>query len=190
VNQSARVSSIDALAAFRVALLKFADDAMDGLTGLRLESRRGAEWVEVDRVRYWPAQARKASDDVNSARINLERCELAVRAEDRRSCYDEKKALERAKQRVRLCDEKVRTTKKWARVVVQEARDFLGELSKLEHFLDSDLPRAVAILEKMIASLSRYAETTTSLDQAPPPSSIDAATTNKDVDKPASDGGG
>ena len=112
MNQSARVGSIDAIVAFRAALLQFAEVCDESLTSLALESRRGAERIEVERTAYWPAQARKASDDLNSARIALERCEQAIRPEDRRSCYEEKLALENARRRLRLCEEKSRVAKK------------------------------------------------------------------------------
>ena len=173
MNQSARVGSIEALAAFRAALIRFAEECQDGATSLRLESRRGAEWVEVEQSRYWPQQAREANDAVHSARVNLERCELAVRPEDRRSCYEEKKALEAARRRVRLCEEKVRTVRKWAQIMNQEAREFHGEIARLEHYLESDLPRAIAMLERMITALEKYATST-----APPPTSSSSSPTS------------
>ena len=158
MNQQARVSSLDALAAFRAALLRFGDVCSDSIVSLQLEARRAAEWVEVDRAAYWPAQYRRANDDHHSARVNLERCELSVGPDDHRSCYEEKKAVEAAKRRMRLCEEKVRVSRHWAQVINHETRDFLGDLSQLQHYLESDLPKAVALLEKMLLALERYSE--------------------------------
>ena len=124
MNSTARVSSIDALAAFREALIRFGDACADSVVSLQMESRRGAEWIEVERVAYWPAQARQASDDRKSAEINLERCEQAIRPSDRRSCYEQKKAVEQAKARMGLCEEKVRVVRKWAPQINQAQARF------------------------------------------------------------------
>ena len=66
------------------------------------------DWIEHDRARYWPHEARKASDAMAAARSELERQELAIRQEDKRSCYEARLALEQAKRRLRMAEEKVR----------------------------------------------------------------------------------
>ena len=38
------------------------------LIALELEARRPGEWIDGDRARYWPHQARRASDQVTEAR--------------------------------------------------------------------------------------------------------------------------
>ena len=100
--QTANVTSLDALRNLRAALVRFAADVEAALVALELEARRPVEWVEGDRSRYWPQQARKASELVSEARLALERCELRISGEDARYCYDERKALEKAKRRLRL----------------------------------------------------------------------------------------
>jgi hypothetical protein len=157
---SANVSSIDALAAVKAALLRFQTDVASALVTLEIEGRRPQEWIEQDRARYWPAQMRKASDDLNSARINLERCELAIRPDDKRSCYDEKKAFENAKRRLRLCEEKVQLVRQWRVKIQKEVEEFLVQVSKLQWYMESDYLRGVAQLERMIASLERYVQST------------------------------
>lgn len=168
MNQQARVS-LEALDEFRAALLRFGDICNDAITTLQLEARRAAEWVEVDRAAYWPAQYRSASDNHRSAQVSLERCELSVGPDDHRSCFEEKKAVEQTKQRMRLCEEKVRTARHWAEMINHETRDFLGDLSRLRHYLESDLPKAVALLEKLLGALERYAQTPPATE-APPES--------------------
>ena len=94
---------------------------------------------------------------MSEARIALERCELAIDPDDRRGCYDEKKALQKAKQRQRLCEEKVQVVRKWLMKVKHEADEFSMQTAKMTHSLDADLPRAVASLARMAMSLEKYA---------------------------------
>lgn len=166
--RAANITSTEAVRRMRVALQQFRAAAQDALVQLELESRRPVEWIEQDRIRYWPEQVRKASDAVNSARIALERCELAIRPEDKRSCYDEKKAFENAKLRLRLTESKVQAVRRWRVKVKKEVEEFQVQLARMQWFLDSDFLRAIAALERMAEALDRY--TQSGEPQNPPPS--------------------
>ena len=153
-----QVTSIDALRHFKLALEEFQTESRDAVTQLLLEMRRGVDWIEHDRTRYWPRAMQQASDAVVEARNNLERAELAIRPEDKRSCYELKILLEKAKRRLRLTEDKVRAVRRWRIAVQREADDFHGHLSKFANYLDTDLPRALAALERMAVALDRYTE--------------------------------
>jgi hypothetical protein len=128
------------------------------VTQLLLEMRRAVDWIEHDRARYWPREMQRASDALLQARNDLERCEMSLRPEDKRSCYEQKIAVEKAKRRMRLTEDKVRAVRRWRVAVQREADDFQGQLAKLASCLDMDIPRAVAVLERMAAALDRYTE--------------------------------
>ena len=110
-----------------------------------------------ERVETIGGEARRASDRVSEARIALERCELSIDPDDRRGCYDEKKVLQKAKQRLRLCEEKVSVVHKWLMKVKHEADEFSMQTAKMTHTLDADLPRASASLARMAKALEKYA---------------------------------
>ena len=153
-----QITSIDALRHFKLALDEFQTEAREAVTQLLLEMRRGVDWIEHDRARYWPRAMQAASDAVVEARNNLERAELALRAEDKRSCYELKIILEKAKRRLRLTEDKVRAVRRWRIAVQREADKFHGHLAKFGNCLDMDLPRALAALERMAVALDRYTE--------------------------------
>lgn len=155
---SARVKSVDEIQVFRVALLEFGHDAGDALGILLWEVRKVIEWIEHDRSQYWPAQVRKASDELVQARTDLERCELAIRPDDRSPCTEQKKALERAKSRLRYCEQKVETVRHWKRTLHHEINEFQGRLRKLANFLEADIPRAVAALDRILKALDHYTQ--------------------------------
>lgn len=159
MNQSANVTSIDAIRAFREALVKFEANARDAVTSLELEIRRAVNWIEVDRRRYWPAQVKQASEGLSQARNALERCQLKYGSEEAPSCYEQKKDYERAKRRLRYCEEQVRNVKRWTQVIRHEMTQFNGQMAQMTLCVDSDLPRAIAAIANMLNALERYATT-------------------------------
>ena len=158
MSGNAKISSIDVLRAIKVAIQQFEFEANLALTTLEMEGRRPVEWIEHDRSRYWPREVRKASDALSEARIALNRCELAISPEDKRSCIDERKALEKAKKRLRLCEIKVEAVNRWRLQIKKEAEGLQVHISKLKRFLDIDLASAVAALERMASALESYVQ--------------------------------
>ncbi len=158
MNRAARVTSIDAVRAFRLALLEFADSIEDALTGLDLEARRGVDWIETDRARYWPAQLHKSHDEVTAAKSNLERRKMHLGNSETPRCYEEKKAVEVARRRRTTAEQKVAAVRHWVRAIRHEADEFGGKMSNMRHHVEGELPRAVAALDRILAALEKYAQ--------------------------------
>jgi hypothetical protein len=176
MERSAQVTSIEAIRDFRAALLQFGGEAEDAVIMLTLEARKAIQWLQQDRSRYWPEQTRRAQEWVVQARNELDRCQLHYGSENAPSCFDQKKRLEKAKRRLRLCEEKVKAVKRWINTVRQELDDFDGELAKMNNWLETDLPRAAASLERMLRALDKYAGDYQSLQDPAKPSSVVAPT--------------
>jgi hypothetical protein len=90
-------------------------------------------------------------------RNDLERCEMAIRAEDRKSCMVERKALERAKQRLRLCEQKVAIVRKWRVELHGQSSQMTGRLARIRDVIERELPNAIATMMRLITSLEQYA---------------------------------
>ena len=159
MNRQADVNSIDSIRRFRVALQQYGDTVQDIVATLQCELQRAVDWFEQDRMSFWPAEVRKANDHLVEALNQLEMKQLAVDRSDAPSCYDEKKAVERAKRRLRYAEERVQRTRHWLRIVKHEVDEFKGLMAKLGHLSESDVPRAAAALERMTQALDRYAKT-------------------------------
>ncbi|HUG69477.1 MAG TPA: hypothetical protein VMM76_17125 [Pirellulaceae bacterium] len=157
MNQSANVTSIDALHAFRAALVKFEENARDSITTLELEIRRAVHWIEVDRKRYWAAQVKQASEEAAQARNALERCQLKYGADQAPSCYEQKQNYEQAKRRLRYCEDQVRKVKQWMQTIRHELTVFDGQVAQMRLSVDSELPRAIAAIGNLLNALERYA---------------------------------
>jgi multidrug resistance efflux pump len=159
---TANVTSIDAPRKFRAALVRFVADVDAALIVLELEARKPMEWVEGDRPQYWRQAARKASEQLAEARVALERCQVRISGEDTRFCFDERKALEKAKRRLQLADDKVQSLRRW-RVEMQKAVEELQvQLGRAKHYLETDIAKAIPALDRIAAALDRYVEKGTS----------------------------
>ena len=158
----ANVKSIESIRAFRTDLQEYQESLRQSLDILLAELTRAVDYFESDRAAYWPAQVRRASDKLAEARINLERCKVTTRPEEGPSCYEEKKALQKAKARLQHANEKVKATKKWVIVVRQEVDQFRSRLAQLNFTTDTELPRAMVVLDRLASRLDRYADRTAS----------------------------
>lgn len=156
--QSANITSIEALRLLKAALVTFEEEVQAALVALEMEARRPVEWIEHDRRQYWPRETRKATDVVSEARLSLQRCELTISGDDSRSCYDEKKALQKAKKRLEKCEEKVRAVRRWGPQIRKEVEEFEVQTAKLKQFMESEFCKAPAALERMAAALDRYVQ--------------------------------
>jgi hypothetical protein len=158
MGRFAKVTSLDAIQQLQGALGRFAGEADEAVTLLVLEVRRAVDWLEQDRRRYWPQQVRRAEDRLTEARNDLHRCQLKYGSGEVPACSEQKEAVERAVRRLRLCQEKVQTTRDWIRQLRQEVHEFEGQIARMHALLETDIPRATAALGRMLEALERYAD--------------------------------
>jgi hypothetical protein len=156
MSTPANVQSSDAIDAVRLALISFAEQVSDALTELSTEMRRVLEWLEHDRPRYWKNQVRLSTDEVHQAQQALHRCLMFPIAGERPSCYEERAALKKAQARAAYCQEKTERVRHWQRVLQHELFEYDGRISQLVRILEIDVPRAIAMLERIIRHLDEY----------------------------------
>jgi hypothetical protein len=72
------------------------------------------------------------------------------------SCVDEKRAVERAKRRVETARRKLDAVRRWAFAMERAADDFRRSQMQFASWIDIDVSRAVATLNKMSESLVTY----------------------------------
>jgi hypothetical protein len=144
----ASVQSIDALWEFRGHLIEFAHVAHQALDMLQVEARRGVDWLTVDRVRYWKNENRKAWDNVSRCKDAVHQARIQRQIADHiPDCIDEKKALAKAQEYLKLTERKL-------------ANEFEGRYSATTGVLDGDIPRAIAVLERLAEHLHEYTKLT------------------------------
>ncbi len=160
MGQQANVTSIEAIKAFRPALIGFDEAVDDAVTTLGLEVRRAVEWLEHDRAVYWPKELRRREEKLSQAKSNLHIC-LASRIGDHEpACFDQKKDLRKAEELVQIARRKVEAVKQWCRIIQHEVEEFEGKICQLPSYMETDFKRTVAVLDKIIHELEQYANLT------------------------------
>ena len=157
MSRSARVASIDVLQTLAGALQRFRGDAASSLDDLEMELRHALEWIHHDRKEYWTREVQRGYENVTQARLQLEQARVMRRVAGREpSCIDEKRALERAKRRLETARQKVEAVEHWIYAVDRAVDEFRRSRAQFVTWLDTDLARAVAALNRMSESLDTY----------------------------------
>jgi len=159
MSQQADVKSIETLAFVRSAFAAFAHESGQALSEIEIQGQRAVEWICVDRAAHWKAEIRRMTDLVNKAIKDLEHCRTFKKVGDNTpSCIEEKKALEKARQKLAWAEQKAEAVRRWTPVVQQQFRETCVRLVRFRDVIDVDCPRAMAQLEKMLRSLDAYTQ--------------------------------
>ena len=153
----ARLTRIDAVQEMAAAVDAFRNEAIGGLGNLDMEIRRALEWIHHDRHEHWNHQVRRGWERITEARVQLQQAMTARRIGDHDpACIDEKKALARAKQRLEIAQEKVEAVRHCARAIDHAVDEYRGARTPLSGWLESEAPKALAALRRMMDNLEDY----------------------------------
>jgi hypothetical protein len=157
MSQQADVKSIETLAFVRSGFAAFAHETGQALAEVEIQGQRAVEYICVDRAAYWKAEIRRMSDLVNKAIKDLEHCRTFKKVGDNTpSCIEEKKALEKARQKLARAEQKAEAVRRWTPIVQQQFRETCVRLVRFRDVVDVDCPRAMAELERMLKALDAY----------------------------------
>lgn len=151
----ARITSIQALEAFRAEFAEFLVDAQDALTGVEMEIRRAEAWLQ-DQQKHWQAEIRKRTEDVQRAKS-----ELSVRNYQNRDGHgmgntDQKKALRLAQIRLEEAEAKLANCRRWGPQLHHAIHEYHGPARLLAGSLDTEGVQALALLGNKLAALEAY----------------------------------
>jgi hypothetical protein len=159
MTRSAKVEDINALKAFRVALVKFAEAANVALADADSDGRRVQGWIERDQSAHWQTQIRKRTELLARAEEALRMKQVYKQADGSYpNPFEEQKAVMLARRRLVEAQEKFENCRKWARKLEKEVQMYKGGVSRLVTAVAGDIPVALAKLDNMAAALERYVE--------------------------------
>jgi len=162
MSTQADVKSIDTVAFVKAALASFGHDAGQGVGEVEMQAQRVVDWICVDQAAYWKTEVRRAAEGVNQAMKDLQNCRTYKKVGNNEPpCMEEKKALERAKQKLARAEAKAEAVRRWTPVVRQQMQETGVRLTRFREVIDIDCPRALARLERMLQALDHYAHTAT-----------------------------
>ncbi len=158
---SAYVLSIQALEEFKGHLTRFNAQAQEILNATEIEIRRTRDWLQ-ERLNYWRNEVNRRQEIYNRAWAAYQRCLESRRMRDKNGnviqlpCPAEEAALERARLHLAEAQAELRTVQEWMRRFQQAVDDYERQARRLKAWLDGELPKANAFLERKITTLQSY----------------------------------
>jgi chromosome segregation ATPase len=155
MKRSADVRSIDALQDAKAAIVEFREMVGVALAEAHAEIQRTIWWLQSDQLTHWKHEIRRRQDEVNHAKSEIYRAKLAA-MDQNASVLEQRKMLERAERRLQEAEHKVRAVQHWGRMLDRDFMLYRGQCESISRAVDSDLPKAIAQLERMMEQLDRY----------------------------------
>ena len=153
--ETANITSVDAIAAFRAALIVFLGKVRPLLEETSGEITRTRQWVEEDQRRHWDHQFKLRWRKLEEAKAELFTATLS-KLQEASSLHT--MAVQRADRSVRECEAKRGVLRKWTRDLDDKADPLIKQSSQFETFLTTEMPRAVAYLDRVIEAIEAYAD--------------------------------
>lgn len=153
--EKAKITSVEALEAFRANLVVYMAKARPALEEVSSDVMRMRLWLEDDRTNYWQAQVKKRQRVLEQAQQALFSARMSNLNEGTSSAQFD---LHRAKRALDEAAERLKKVKAWDKKFEGLANPWLRQMEKLHSVLSHDMPVAIAHLSETIRLLSDYAE--------------------------------
>ncbi len=164
----AHVTSVEALEAFRAALILFLSRARPALEEISAEVIRTRVWLESDQQRHWDQELRRRRKELEQAQQEL----FSARFSSLREVTTTQQvAVRRARQAVQEAEEKQQVLKKWNREFDDRTAPLARQVDQLHTFLTGDMRQAIAELTEVVKTLEAYAGVALPGEHATSPSS-------------------
>ena len=151
----AKVTSLEALEAFRANLIVFLTTAHRCLDEAGDEVRRARNWLQTDQRMYWEGEWKRRKRSLEQAEQELFSARLSGLRE---TTAAQQNAVIKAKRALVEAEEKIKAVKLWNRNFESCSDPLVRQMEGLRHFLDHDLPKALAYLVQAQNTLEAYAE--------------------------------
>ncbi len=156
MSDSAEVRSLAQLQTLRERIANCRAQTVKETEAAGAEISKLTRWLTDEAAGYWRQQHAQSERWLNECREALMRCQATVRADEKRSCTDERKRVEQALARRNLCEAKMRAVRdailEWQRQVVK----LRGRLQNTADMADADMMVTLNHLDKIIATLEAY----------------------------------
>jgi len=151
----AKVTSLEAIEAFRAKLIIYRDKAGRVLDEVSDDVTRTRVWLESERPVYWQNQIRQLNRKLEAAQQELFSAQLSGL---RDASYTQQAAVGKLRRAIRDAEDKAKIVQQWQRQFDQRVESPARQVEKLRHFLGHDLSMAVAWLNEILKSLAAYSE--------------------------------
>jgi len=166
MSEQAKISSIDALEAFRADLIQYIAKARVALEDMEGDVRRTQTWLDIDRRQHWERELKLWMKNLHQAEQELYSANLTS---PQASNAFQKMAVLKARRKVEEAEQKLRVVKKWRETFDNRATPLLRQLDPMFHLVGQQLPKGVHSLGESIKALQAYAEKSAPVSTPTPP---------------------
>jgi hypothetical protein len=159
MSEQVQVEDSEVFNVLRAALLKWAQTADSALGNADTQISRTLAWLEVEQNTYWQHQCRARAEAVTKAKEAVRQKKLYKDASGRYpAAVEEEKALAKCLAALEDAQKKQEATRKWRPRLEKESDLFRGGVARLRRCVGDDVPRAVALLERLALSVEQYVQ--------------------------------
>jgi len=151
----ARISNLDAIEAFRSALIIFISKTRQSLEMAQDAVRRNRAWLQTEQPAFWSAQIKARQKRLDQANAELMSARLSEFVD---APSVQQMAVRKAKIALEEAQAKLERTKGWARDYDRMVDPLSRKLDGLRDFIENDLGLAVANLAAIQNILEAYNE--------------------------------
>lgn len=152
----ARVGSIDALEAFRAALVRHIERSRRALDDVGGEVKRTRGWLESEQRVKWENERRRRARALEQAEQELFSARLSALHDDKSA---QRMAVRRAARALAEAEEKLAAIRRWRQAYDSRVENLARQLEGMHDLLSRQLPKGVVALTNSIRLLQDYAET-------------------------------
>lgn len=165
---AADVKSIEALTDWRIELVNFRQDGMDTIASIHNDVQKAFGYLD-DQEAFWKRERRHAEEELVEAKVELSRREIPDYSGKTPDTTLQKKRVLQCKHRVEYCEDQMDVCKRWrTHLPKMVSEEYEGPARRLQNFLELDLARGIAGMDKQIDALERYANIGKTPTAAPP----------------------
>ena len=149
----AKITSVEAIEQFRVALILFLSQARPALEEISGEIVRAKNWLQHDQRRLWENELRVRGRKLEEAKGELFNARLSDFQE---STSLQQMAVSRWQRAVREAEGKMAMLKKWDRELENRSEPLVKQAEQFQTFLTIEMPKAIAYLAQAVKTLDAY----------------------------------
>lgn len=176
--EHAKVTSLEAIEAFRSRLIIYREKAGRVLDEVAEEVLRTRVWLQSDRITFWEGQIRRRQKDLEMRQQELFSAQISGM---RDASFVQQQAVQKARRALQESEEKLRLVKTWTRQYDQRVEPLGKQVEKLRHNISHDLGAAVAYLNETINTLAEYSEISVSGAAPKPAAESDESAPSSDA---------
>jgi uncharacterized protein YhaN len=155
MSDQVKISSIDALEAFRADLIQYIAKARVALEDMEGDVRRTQTWLDTDRAQHWAGQMKLWTKNLHQAEQELYSANLT---NPQAANAIQKMNVMKARRKLDEAEDKMRRVKKWRQTFENRATPLLRQLDPMFYLVGQQLPKGVYSLGESIKALQDYAE--------------------------------